>query len=796
MIGGLIAAHALSVAHGIVAALAWLAAFFVVGLMLVPPRWRRSLGGGESPVVLGAALYVIGCWFGIGLGVPLTRLAIALLAVAIVLAVAARRRLLDALATSDGSGGAAAWALSFAGLYLLAYLFTVPPVTSDHLPVAWTGNIDLLTYARYTKYLERLGPSNLAGFSYLNFVYLQTPAVFYLLGSLSLLFGREPLHAAMPAAFAFSALIAMIVARVARSVFSVSRAAALAVGAVTISAPFFRYVAGAYFLSTLMATPVLLYLLWTTVEHHSTRRFDPPLAFRFAGAYVLLLFMYPFLLFAGIAAQLAAVGLGVAADLQTGERAEGVWRAASRRAIGTLGAMLAPLALLAAAFYGRVSWSIDMVRSLSRAGVAGWPLDIVSPLAVLGVPGPRTDHVQCPGCLGIEIVDPAHRGWAIAGFSAIAAALVVLYFWRFRHRTTPAARTLAGLTAGALLAYCAYYLLQGPSYQQWKFASYAVLPLSFVLLAGGWQLVHESSLCRRISGTPRGRRLTGALLVGVPVGLVAGNLLVHTVSDPPLLRLPGALGNIARLDGLRFRELSIWMSEASIMPTWVALYFLPSKRVHVISSTFRPSEPLSFDQISPQWPMLIQDYGCEGVGHDETMTVEGVGCLLLAPPSLAEDVAYPFSRSFLFVDLQGLSQRESDGRWNARSSARLTLIADPERVGVGRSLYVNLRLAPFLPEGLTSQRVTISWGEGRHAEIVLTRTEEISLPVVPADWDGNRLWTLSIAFEFPDAVAGLLLDGSQGPYREGRPLAVMFRELSVGDEARGSVAQTFRPVPH
>jgi len=194
MIGGLIAAHALSVAHGIVAALAWLAAFFVVGLTLVPPRWRRSLGGGESPVVLGAALYVIGCWFGIALGVPLTRLAIALLAVAIVLAVAGRRRLLDALATSDGSGGVAAWALSFAALYLLAYVFTMPPATSDQLPVAWTGNLDLFTYARYTKYLERLGPSNLVNFSYLNFVYLQTPAVFYLLGSLSLLFSISPMR--------------------------------------------------------------------------------------------------------------------------------------------------------------------------------------------------------------------------------------------------------------------------------------------------------------------------------------------------------------------------------------------------------------------------------------------------------------------------------------------------------------------------------------------------------------------------------------------------------------------------
>lgn len=49
----------------------------------------------------------------------------------------------------------------------------------------------LLTYVRFTRYVLQLGPSNLAaypGYSYLGFVYLQTPAVFYLLGALSFFF--------------------------------------------------------------------------------------------------------------------------------------------------------------------------------------------------------------------------------------------------------------------------------------------------------------------------------------------------------------------------------------------------------------------------------------------------------------------------------------------------------------------------------------------------------------------------------------------------------------------------------
>ena len=100
-------------------------------------------------------------------------------------------------------------------------------------------------------------------------------------------------------------------------------------------------------------------------------------------------------------------------------------------------------------------------------------------------------------------------------------------------------------------------------------------------------------------------------------------------------------------------------------PTWVALYFLPSKKVHVISPHFYPSEPLSFEPVSRERPLLMQSWGCEGIGHDETIAVTGVGCLLLAPPSLTLAAQYPFNRTFLFVGFEGLGPREhAGGRWN------------------------------------------------------------------------------------------------------------------------------------
>ena len=46
------------------------------------------------------------------------------------------------------------------------------------------------------------------------------------------------------------------------------------------------------------------------------------------------------------------------------------------------------------------------------------------------------------------------------------------------------------------------------------------------------------------------------------------------------------------------------------------------------------------------------------------MTIDGVGCLMMAPPTLQLGQSYPFNRDFLFITFGGMSARESGGRWN------------------------------------------------------------------------------------------------------------------------------------
>jgi hypothetical protein len=277
-----------------------------------------------------------------------------------------------------------------------------------------------------------------------------------------------------------------------------------------------------------------------------------------------------------------------------------------------------------------------------------------------------------------------------------------------------------------------------------------------------------------------------ALLTATAVAIVCGNLLFHALADPVLVRFAGAMRNIAQVDRLPFfRELTVQMDPMDEFQTWLALYYLPSKLVHVVSPSFRPSEPLSFESVSRQRPLLLQGFWCEGIGHAETITVPDVGCLLLAPPSLVPDTPYPFSRTFLFVDLEGLGPREPEGRWNAGSSVRLRLTADLKRVWAYDDMYINLLVNPYLPPGSERQRLRFSWGANRHADVSLTARERISLLAHRDDWTGDHVWTLPISIELPDAIAPQWMYAPKARLDGLGALAALFEELSISTKRGG-----------
>jgi hypothetical protein len=235
-----------------------------------------------------------------------------------------------------------------------------------------------------------------------------------------------------------------------------------------------------------------------------------------------------------------------------------------------------------------------------------------------------------------------------------------------------------------------------------------------------------------------------------------------------------------------FRELTVAMDdETNAFHAWLAIYYLSHKHIRLVSARFEPSVPLSFEEISRDRPLMLEGYGCEAIGHAETVTIPALGCVLLAPPSMALDTPYRFNETFLFVGLNGLGSREPEGRWNNGSTVHLTLTIDLKRIWAYQDMYVNLLVSPFVPPGTPRQRFRISWGADRHAEVSLTGRDRISLPVRREDWSGERVWTLPITIDLPDALEPPWMYTPKGQPEGRGALAALFEEVSISAAAGG-----------
>ncbi|HKY22551.1 MAG TPA: hypothetical protein VJM31_15165 [Vicinamibacterales bacterium] len=605
--------HLFSAVHGIAAGLASCAVFQVAGLLLLPRRWGASIDG-FGAALIGAGFYVVLCWIAIGArNMPLIYVIFAFAALLCLLASVRLGWLQSAVKVRLASPATGRSALAFCAFYALTYVLIMPPTGGTYLPLAPSGNVDLVTYARYAQHVLEQG---IPGLSYAAFGYLDSPASTYLLAWQSIWFGRDPLTAALPTLFAVVALFGVIAAEVSRSVFGLSTRTSMAVACVTLTSPFFRWIASGYALSTLLMVTVLLYLAWLVSRVAISRVMDGPIVAAFVGACVFLWFVQP----------------------------------------------------LSPAWVGRTA--------TATAIVAG----SVSPLTILGWPG--------------RLIQPENIGVARAG------ALTIL----------------------------------------------PLVPLVWASLLYG--LRHGIASTRTVMSEDD-RHLTMALAGYVTVAFIIGNVAVDAASDPGASRVSARWHDLKEVNRLPFRAVTLKMDDPPDgLRTSLALYFLPTKKATVIGPDVNLKD-LPLDTVSKSAPMFIQNFGCQGVGHDNTLSIRGIGCLTFSPPSIKLGKTYPFSHTFLFMSYEDMA-RSSGGRLSTRATLPLKLTADPEITPVNRDLYVNLLVNPVLPAGGKPQRMIFNWGSDRHGEASLADVGWISFPVRSNDWTGNRLWTLAVEIEFPD----------------------------------------------
>jgi hypothetical protein len=701
--------HAASIAHGIGAGLIAAAICYLCGLAVVPRRWEAPVNGANRAFI-GAALYVLWCWVVTGWrAIPLTFVTGGFVA-GMALVAALRFRRVEAEVKSSLGRSGAGWALLFGLFYVLAYVLTPPAATGDSLPPASAGTVDLLTHARYARHLLDLGSVHLGDVPLDDAWH---PAVAYLLAGVSTLFNLDPLKTVLPAIRAVSALAAVLIVAIASSSFGLSTGAASLVAGVAISAAFYRHLSAAYALSTLMAIPVFLYLARATLLSRPQRWCDPSLAVGFTAAYVLLWFLDPMASVVGMGVQLVILAPRMFTD-----------REARESALRTLGAAAVPVALLA---FLSVVRMLGSARSPTPSALeaSGDQLGLISPLAMFGWPTLSASRV--------DYEDPARQAWAIGAFCLIGLTLLRSSLASScRRYTTADHRSLAGVAGTAFLLYGAAFALFGLSSLLGRVASIAVLPFAFVPLASAWQLCQTLAAVRRPSD-PHDSRLLGAVPGYVAIALVLGNVAVDVFRDPRPVGMPAKWIGLDQIRREPIQSVTLRLEQHTDNTEALARYLLAGKDVDFIHPEVR-LEHVPLEMISRRHGLFLQNFSCDGVGHDETVSIAGLGCLLLAPPSLSVGTTYPFNGTFLFISREGMTAREPGGRWNTRPTLDLNLTADAGRAQLDRDLHLNVFLNPYLPPHVGPQRMTFRWRGGELGEARVDQEEWISLPVRSADW--------------------------------------------------------------
>lgn len=224
-----------------------------------------------------------------------------------------------------------------------------------------------------------------------------------------------------------------------------------------------------------------------------------------------------------------------------------------------------------------------------------------------------------------------------------------------------------------------------------------------------------------------------------------------------------------------FPALTLVTDERNALSTALAMYYISGRKTHVIGRRVA-LDTLPFETVSRQQPMFIQYFGCEGVGHVDTISTPTVGCLLMAPPSMSVGTSYRLNRTYLFLDFDSVTSRDPGGQWNTQPTLNLRLMADPQRTGLDREMYINFLVDPFLAAGVEPLRLTVQWGKERRGEVMVGERLWFSLPVGSHDWSGNRVWTAPVAIELHDA-------------------RILFQEVALTESPRGQVAEVLRTNP-
>lgn len=608
-------AYFLSLFHGLSSSIIGLLGLYLLGITAFPRVIFEKTNITCVPFFCGAGLFSLVSWYGIQGNIPLIFIFKALL---ILLCVAILLRLNQRSFRSFFSAvlGKATWIGlgAFIFFYILIAFVISYPIDSQHLPLSSFGNNDIFSYINNARHLFYLNESNIEGLtSYITSGnYYETPADFYFLDLLSVFYHDDIMRAAMPLIYGCMALIGLMIMRYCRLVFSLPIVMAIAIAAVMITCPFYRYIGTQYFLSTLIATLALLGLLTDTACYPF---FKTKKAVRLSRLlylnlpyYILLYFAYSVIFFTGILVQWGFMMLMLSIGfIQKHDE----WKSICHKALLLSTGLLLSVLIVFLLDPWHTQKLLKLLIGYSQVGQHGWPLHWIGPFSRLGIYGHMEIHTPTLMIL-----------WA----SVFAIFIMGLIYWviKSHKQMTSSELALFFLAIIAFFVYDLYFYLSDAAhqYQPWKFASYYNLPLAGAI----WAMV-----IKRIEiidfGSEKKKRLRLNIIIGVLLFLIGGNVFYAMRHRSDVQLFSAKYHDLALLEHIDAPV--IWVKMATYSSTFLAPYFIQNKKLYLLSNSYYTPMILDPTKISRQWPLFVEQSTsyCEKIAPENGMKIGEVGCL-------------------------------------------------------------------------------------------------------------------------------------------------------------------------
>ncbi len=629
----------------------------------------------------------------------------------------------------------------FTIFYILSYLSLLPSFASDANLLRWIGNNDILNYINITHYLSHLGASNVVGHSYIEHAsYAATPGVFYGFSFFSLFYNGNTMTAAMPMLFTCMALIGLMIYRYCHRIFELSWLISISIAAVIIFGGFYHYIQGNYFLSTLFVTAPLIYLLTETIKldysHSSSYK---SLFCLTLPSLILIFFFYPVILFCTFIIQWGLIGLKIVCSCNNFSAQ--TTKIALKSFLKCTAILFVCLLLV---FISNPANFISFLKTLAdfaNMTGGGWGLPLISPFAILGVPSKMALHsiyAQIPILLAFFILIIICTAGVLRLKKAGELHTSAIVFFIF--------------SVVSIMVYLLYYYHLGPTrYQPWKFASYYALPF-----AGGiWAMFSRVLQSKDIAYSWNKITVTLVSLA------IIGNIFIVWKATPPFQTLSNKYQRLNAIDQMDVSD--VWVKMADYSSTFLPVYFIPHKKLHLLSDSYYPMQSLKMAHIGPRQPLFIETTDkCIGTAPDKVIKLSHLGCLYLTMPTLEFNQTIKFNTDPLFIQTTGFSNSESWGKWSSKNDASFTLYSQLAVLKQHPNGYIKIKVKPFLYPDIKGQHVKISWGKKSTISLFIKKEQWISLPYSMQDWKNvstsKVLQQLTVSMKLSDALPANQLD--------------------------------------